>query len=98
MSGSTAWKIFGFLVPAVAIFLGLAQTVLWPSGWLRNALSGHVEGSGPKTYVLSDDPVVVLVKDFIRSEAASHLIALAYVRPTARLYDTAFGHRDGAVC
>ena len=71
MSGSIALKIFGFLVPAVAILLGLAQTGLWPSG------SGNVEGSGPKTYVLSDDPVVVYVKDFISTEEAAHLVALA---------------------
>jgi len=45
-------------------------------------LGGRVEGSGPKTYVLSDDPVVVYVKDFISSEEAAHLITLAYVRPT----------------
>ena len=77
MSGSAALKIFGFLVPAVAILLGLAQTGLWPSGWLRNALSGNVEGSGPKAYVLSDDPVVVYVKDFISTEEAAHLVALA---------------------
>jgi prolyl 4-hydroxylase len=77
MSGSTALKIFGFLVPAVAILLGLAQTGLWPSEWLRNVLSGNVEGSGPKTYVLSDDPVVVYVKDFISTEEAAHLVALA---------------------
>ena len=77
MSGSAALKIFGFLVPAVAILLGLAQTGLWPSGWLRNALSGNVEGSGPKAYVLSDDPVVVYVKDFISTEEAAHFVALA---------------------
>jgi len=77
MSGSTTLRIFGFLVPAVAILLGLAQTGLWPSGWLRNALSGNVEGSGLKTYVLSDDPVVVYVKDFISTEEAAHLVALA---------------------
>jgi prolyl 4-hydroxylase len=77
MSGSTALKIFGFLVPAVAILLGLAQTGLWPSGWLRNGLNGHAEGSGPKAYVLSDDPVVVYVKDFISTEEAAHLVALA---------------------
>jgi prolyl 4-hydroxylase len=77
MSGSTALKIFGFIVPAVAILLGLAQTGLWPSEWLRNALSGNVESSSPKTYVLSDDPVVVYVKDFISTEEAAHLVALA---------------------
>ena len=77
MSGSTALKIFGFLVPAVAILLGLARTGLWPSEWLRNALSGNVEGSAPKAYVLSDDPVVVYVKDFISTEEAAHLVALA---------------------
>jgi prolyl 4-hydroxylase len=70
-------KIFGFLVPAVTILLGLVQTGLWPSGWLPNALSGNVECSGPKTYVLSDDPVVVYVKDFISTEEAAHLVALA---------------------
>ena len=77
MSGSTALKIFGFLVPAVAILLGLAQIGLWPSGWLRNALNGNVEGLGPKTYILSDDPVVVYVKNFISTEEAAHLVALA---------------------
>jgi prolyl 4-hydroxylase len=77
MSGSTVLKIFGFLVPAVAILPGLAQNGLWPSEWLRNALSGNVESSSPKTYVLSDDPVVVYVKDFISTEEAAHLVALA---------------------
>jgi prolyl 4-hydroxylase len=77
MSGSTALKIFGFLVPAVAILLGLAQTGLWPSEWLRNVLSGNVESSSLKIYVLSDDPVVVYVKDFISTEEAAHLVALA---------------------
>lgn len=77
MPNSTTLKIFGFLVPAVAILLGLTQTDLWPSAWLHNALSGNVEGSGPKTYILSDDPVVVYVKDFISPEEAAHLVALA---------------------
>jgi len=77
MSGSTALRIFAFLVPAVAILLGLAQIGLWPSGWFRNALSGNVEGSGPKTYVLSEDPVVVYVKDFISAEEATHLVGIA---------------------
>jgi prolyl 4-hydroxylase len=77
MSGSIALKIFIFLVPAVAVLLGLAQIGLWPSDWLRNALSSNVEGSGPKTYVLSDDPVVVYVKDFISAEEATHLVGLA---------------------
>jgi prolyl 4-hydroxylase len=77
MSGLIALKIFGFLVPAVAILMGFLQTGLWSPGWLRNTLSGNMEGSGPKTYVLSDDPVVVYVKDFISTEEAAHLVALA---------------------
>jgi prolyl 4-hydroxylase len=77
MLGSTALKIFGFLIPAFAILLGLSQTGLWPSWWLRNPLSGNVEDSGPKIYALSDDPVVVYVKDFITAEEAAHLVALA---------------------
>jgi prolyl 4-hydroxylase len=77
MSGSTGLKIFGFLVPAVAILLGLAQIGLGPSWWLRDKLSGNVESSDPMTYVLSDDPVVVYVKDFISMEEAAHLVAIA---------------------
>ena len=77
MLGSTALKIFGFLVPAFAVILGLTQTGFWPSGWLRNALSGNVKGLGPKTYVLSDDPVVVYIKDFISAEEAAQLVGLA---------------------
>jgi prolyl 4-hydroxylase len=76
MLGSTALKIFVFLIPAFAVLLGLSQTGLWQSGWLRNPLSGNVEESGPKTYALSDDPVVVYVKDFITAEEAAHLVAL----------------------
>jgi prolyl 4-hydroxylase len=77
MSGSTALRIFGFLLPIVAVLLGLAQTGFWPSGWFHNALSGNVEDSSPKIYALSDDPVVVYVKDFISTEEAAHLVGLA---------------------
>lgn len=77
MSGSTALKFFGFIVPVIAVLLGLSQTSFWPSGWLHNALSGNAEGSSPKTYALSDDPVVVYVKDFISMEEAAHLVGLA---------------------
>lgn len=77
MSSSTVLKVFGFLIPIIAVLLGLAHTNLWPSVWLPNASSGNVEDSGPKVYNLSDDPVVVYVKDFISTEEAAHLVRLA---------------------
>jgi len=77
MLDSTALKIFGFLVPVFAVLFGLSQTGFWSSGWLRNPLNDNVEGSGPKSYTLSDDPVVVYVKDFISAEEAAHLVGLA---------------------
>ena len=77
MSFSTTLKIFACLVPLIAVLLGLSQTSIWPSEWLHYALSGNVEDSGPKAYTLSDDPVVVYVKDFISPGEAAHLVGLA---------------------
>jgi prolyl 4-hydroxylase len=77
MSGSIVLKILGILVPAVAIFLGLAQINQWPFGWQSSESGNNLEVSDPKTYILTSDPVVVYVKDFISAEEAAHLVAIA---------------------
>jgi prolyl 4-hydroxylase len=77
MATSIGLKIVAFLVPAIAIILGFAQSSLWPGKWFRDGLGGFAERSNPKFYVLLDDPLVVYVKDFITVEEATHLVALA---------------------
>ena len=79
MSGSTVLRVFAFLVPAVALLLGLAQIGVLSSNWLRVIWNGNVGDSSPRTYVLSNEPLVVYIKHFISAEEASHLVALTYV-------------------
>lgn len=77
MSEWTGIKILGFLVPTIAAILGLAQIGVWPNGWFPIELIGKSELSHPKIYSLSNDPVVVYVKDFISTEEAAYLVSLA---------------------
>jgi prolyl 4-hydroxylase len=77
MTAWTALKIFGFLVAAVAIILGSVQTGFWPSNWLHDELASNIEDSTLKSYVLSHDPLVVYVKNFITPDEAIHLVSLA---------------------
>jgi len=76
MPGSTALRILAFLVPTVAILLGLAQIGVLPSEWLNAILNSNAGDSSLKTYVLSNDPLVVYIKNFISPEEATHLVAL----------------------
>ena len=77
MLSSIALKILAILVPGIAIFLGLSRFSLWPSWLHSNELDSSLKGSDPKSYVLTSDPVVVYVKDFISAEEAAHLAAIA---------------------
>ena len=67
------------LVPAVlAVILGVGDLYF---GWnfLSPGQSSHGthHGKGPKTYLLSEDPLVVYIQDFITPQEASHLVQLA---------------------
>ncbi|KAH8703564.1 putative prolyl 4-hydroxylase alpha subunit [Talaromyces proteolyticus] len=67
-------KAIAVLVPALAVVYGLLQTGLWQ----LNGKSGQtIATSEPKTYTLSNDPVVVYVKDFVSEQEAAHLVELA---------------------
>ena len=80
MGSSTALlKVLGFMVPAVAILLGLGQFRVLPSNAsvsVHNATRSNAEVAKPKTYRLSNDPVVVYVEDFLTAEEANHLVGL----------------------
>lgn len=80
-------KSLSLLVAAVAIVWALIQTNIVPMNvvpldWLREIRHTGVSDVSPKpqTYVLSEDPVVVYVKDFISAQEAAHLVQLAYVQ------------------
>jgi hypothetical protein len=84
---STLLKVLGLLVPVVAILLAFTQFGLSPSSiWSSKGqvgdppssekASSNATVSGPKTITLSDDPVVVYIKDFITAEEAVHLVGL----------------------
>jgi hypothetical protein len=64
------------LVPAIAVILAVNQTGTWQL--LNEIKSRGIAVSEPQPYVLSDDPVVVYVKDFISHQEAAHLVNLAY--------------------
>jgi hypothetical protein len=75
------------IVPAIAVLLGVGIVLIDPL--LFTHLSERISQSfsaafslntqGPETFVLSDDPVVVYIKDFITVDEAAHLVRLAYV-------------------
>jgi prolyl 4-hydroxylase len=77
MSILTGLRILGILVPVVAILLGVAQFGILPSNWINEILGNNAKGLASKTYVLSNDPVVVYVEDFISTEEAAYLVALS---------------------
>jgi prolyl 4-hydroxylase len=72
-----AGKLSLLLIPVLAFILGIGNLYLdwdflslWPG-------SESVNGNGPRTFVLSQDPLVVYIKDFITPQEASHLVQLA---------------------
>jgi prolyl 4-hydroxylase len=75
MAVSTPLKIIAVLVPAIAVFLAINQPGTWQL--LNGIINQDIAGSEPQTYVLSDDPVVVYVKDFVSHQEAAHLANLA---------------------
>jgi len=76
-ASATAWKV---IVPALVVIVGV-----WLTGTDPRSMSDFIarlipsKPSGPTTYVLSNDPVVVYIQDFITPEEAAHLVSLAYV-------------------
>jgi len=76
MPGSTTLRILAFLIPTVAILLGLAQIGVLPAEWLNVILNSNARDSSLKTYILSNDPLVVYIKNFLSPEEAAHLVAL----------------------
>lgn len=84
MAFLSGWRGF---VPATGVLVAVGLALVDPlflthaqesvadlvSGFLRRAAQGS-----PTYWVLSKDPVVVYIKDFITSEEAAHLVAVAY--------------------
>jgi hypothetical protein len=81
----SSWKLSLIAVPALAVILGLAlaymgslpQSILdllgmWTGDAARNTTT-------PKTFILSQDPFVVYIRDFISPQEAAHLVQLACV-------------------
>lgn len=65
------------LVPLLAIILAVGH---WSFDWHPLCFwSDHhtLNANGPKQYLLSNDPLVVYIKDFITPEEASYLVQLA---------------------
>lgn len=75
MAVPTPLKIIAVLVPAIAVFLAINQPGLWQ--FLNGIINKDIAGSEPQAYVLSDDPVVVYVKNFVSHQEAAHLANLA---------------------
>jgi prolyl 4-hydroxylase len=77
MAGNPLFRSLSLLVAVVAIgwvFVSFDQS---PLQWLRTRYDTNADMPRPQTYVLSEDPVVVYVKDFINTQEAAHLVQLA---------------------
>lgn len=72
-----AGKLSLILIPVLAIILGVGHLYLDWNVLSYLPWSTSTNGNGPRTFQLSDDPLVVYIKDFITPEEASHLVQLA---------------------
>lgn len=75
MAVTTPLKIIAVLVPAIAVLLAVNHTGTWQL--LHGLTSKNIATSEPQTFFLSEDPVVVYVKDFVSPQEAAHLVNLA---------------------
>lgn len=77
MAGNLLFRSLSLLVAAIAIGWAFVSFDFSPLGWLRTRYDTDAETPRPITYILSEDPVVVYVKDFITTQEAAHLVQLA---------------------
>lgn len=77
MAGNLLFRSLSLLVAAIAIGWALLSFDVSPLEWLHTRYKTNAETPRPKTYVLSEDPVVVYVKGFISTQEATHLVQLA---------------------
>ena len=79
-----ALRALGILAPLAAVLVALAcNGFLGPhiDALLQRAVKSPADGLSQQVFVLSEDPVVVYIKDFISPEEAAHLVRLAQVPP-----------------
>ena len=84
MSGLTTVRVLGFLAPIITVLVALAYNGFFGSiidAFLQRATNIVVDNPKPQIFVLSEDPVVVYIKDFISAQEAAHLVHLAQVCP-----------------
>lgn len=77
MAGNLLLRSLSLLVAGIAIGWAFVSFNLSPLDWLRTRYEINAETPRPTTYILSEDPVVVYVKDFISTQEATHLVQLA---------------------
>ena len=77
MSGSLLLRSLSLLVAGIAIGCAFISIDFSRLEWLCPEHEQTADTLCPQTYVLSEDPVVVYVKDFIRTREAAHLVELA---------------------
>lgn len=79
MADSRLFRSLSLLVAALAIAWTFYSLDVSPFKWLPS-ITYKDAGSDmlrPQIYTLSEDPVVVYVKDFISTQEAAHLVQLA---------------------
>lgn len=77
MAGNLLGRSLSLLVAVIAIGWAFIAYDLSPLERLRTRYGINGDTARPQTYVLSEDPVVVYVKDFINTQEAAHLVQLA---------------------
>lgn len=77
MAGNLLFRSLSLFVAAIAIGWASTSFDQSPLEWLRTRYNTSADTACPQTYVLSEDPVVVYVKDFITTQEAAHLVQLA---------------------
>lgn len=77
MAGNLLFRSLSLLVAVIAIGWAFTSFDQSPLEWLRTRYNINADTARPQTYVLSEDPVVVYVKDFISTQEAAHLVQLA---------------------
>lgn len=77
MAGNLLFRSLGLLVAVIAVGWAFISCDQSPLEWLRARYEINADVPRPQTYVLSEDPVVVYVKDFISTQEAAHLVQLA---------------------
>jgi prolyl 4-hydroxylase len=77
MAGNLLLRSLSLLVAVIAIGWAFVSFDASPLEWLRSRQSNLNNIPRPETYILSEDPVVVYVKDFISTQEAAQLVQLA---------------------